>query len=126
MVGTIRATFDGMPSLLLEAAIAVLPDDRADWGRAMQVELSHVGGSGPRWSFAIGCALTAAFPPRSSRLPTFISGVLATTGVAIAGLAVGRALPALFVFTVTFLALVGGIVTLTVARTIDALLHSPA
>lgn len=107
------STMDG-PARLLAAAVATLPDDRDDWGAAMAAELAQVRGRSPRWWFAAGCAQAAIFPPRSSRAP--LVAALAAVAVVTSGMAVDYALPAMRVFTVTFVALVGALATLAVAR----------
>lgn len=113
--GAGRSTMD-WPGWLLAAAIATLPDDRRDWGQAMTAELAQVQGRASRWWFAAGCARTAMFPPHSSRVPVGVVGALTAAAVVAAGLAVGHALPALRVFAVSFVALVGAMATLGVAR----------
>jgi hypothetical protein len=109
------STMDG-PARLLAVAVAALPDDRRDWGAAMSAELAQVRGCSSRWAFAAGCARAALFSPRSNGVPVFVVGTLAAAAVVTAGLAVGYALPALRVFAVVFVALVGASATLTVAR----------
>jgi hypothetical protein len=104
------------PALLLTMATAALPENRQEWGAAMTAELDQVQGRSSRWWFAAGCAWTALFPPRSSRMPLLIACGSTAAVAAIAGEAVGFTLPALRVFAVTFVALVGAIVTLAVAR----------
>lgn len=114
--GRAAGDLDG-PGRLLAAAAATLPDPRRDWGQAMTAELAQVrGGGSSRWRFAAGCARTALFPPRGSRAPLLAVGAGAVAAVAAAQVAVGAALPALRVFAVTFVALVGAAATLAVAR----------
>jgi hypothetical protein len=91
------STLDG-PALLLAAAAATLPADRHDWGAAMTAELAQVQGPASRWRFAAGCARAAVLPPRDHRA------------------AAGAALPAGRVFALTFVGLLGGLTTLTLAR----------
>jgi hypothetical protein len=108
-------TMDG-PARLLAAAATALPDHRRDWGAAMTAELTQVRGGSARWRFATGSARTALFAPCGSRIPVVASGALTAAGVVAAALAAGNALPAMRVFAVTFVALVGAVVTMAVAR----------
>jgi hypothetical protein len=108
-------TMDG-PARLLAAATAALPDHRRDWGAAMSAELTHVQGRSARWWFAAGSARTALFPPRGSRIPVFASGALTAAAAVTTALAVGHALPAMRLFAVTFVVLVGTAGTMAVAR----------
>jgi hypothetical protein len=108
-------TLDG-PARLLAAAAATLPGDRRDWGAAMAAELAQVQGHRSRWRFAAGCARTAAFPPRGSLVAAGVAGALAVAAVAAAALVTGAALPAMRVFALAFVALVGGLATLAVSR----------
>lgn len=103
------------PARLLAAAVAALPDERRDWGAAMTAELTQVGDRRSRWWFAAGCARAAVLPPRANRLPVVWVAVAAATAVFIAGLTVGDALPAMRVFAVTFVGLVGAIAVLALA-----------
>jgi hypothetical protein len=109
------SALDG-PGWLLAAAAAALPVDRRDWGAAMAAELAQVQGRAARWRFAAGCARTAVFPPRGSRVPVLVVGVLAVAAVAAAAVATGAALPAGRVFALVFVGLVGALATLTAAR----------
>jgi hypothetical protein len=111
----LRASADG-PARLLSAALGTLPRERSDWGAAMAAELAHVHGRSARWRFAAGCTRTAVFPPRSSRVPVLVAAALSATAALAAALGVGHALPALQVFATTFVALVGALATLAVAR----------
>jgi hypothetical protein len=109
------STMDG-PARLLAAAAVTLPDDRRDWGAAMAAELDQVQGSSVRWRFAAGCARAAIFPPRSNRVPVFVVAALAVVAAVTAQSVVGYALPAMRIFAITFIALVGALTTLAVAR----------
>jgi hypothetical protein len=102
--------------LLLAAAAATLPADRRDWGAAMTAELAQVQGPASRWWFAAGCARAAVLPPRDHRAAAGVAGALAVTATAAAALATGAALPAGRVFALTFVGLLGGLATLTLAR----------
>jgi hypothetical protein len=108
-------TLDG-PARLLAAAAATLPGDRRDWGAAMAAELAQVQGHRSRWRFAAGCARTAAFPPRGSLVAAGVAGALAVAAVAAAALVTGAVLPAMRVFALAFVALVGGLAMLAVSR----------
>ncbi|MGH2722506.1 MAG: hypothetical protein ACRDJO_13035 [Actinomycetota bacterium] len=99
------------PARLLAAAVDTLPEDRRDWGVAMVAELARVSGRSSRWRFAVGSACAAAFPPRGGRVPLVVAGVLAVAAIVASWLATGYALPALRVFALTFVALVGGLAT---------------
>jgi hypothetical protein len=112
--GARLSTLDG-PALLLAAAAATLPADRHDWGAAMTAELAQVQGPASRWRFAAGCARAAVLPPRDHRAAA-VSGALAVAATAAAALATGAALPAGRVFALTFVGLLGGLATLTLAR----------
>lgn len=114
-VGVRLAAMDA-PERLLTAAVATLPADRRDWGRAMTAELASVPDRRERRRFAIGCARTAVFPPRGHRTPVLAVAALAAAAVACTGPAVGHALPELRVFAVTFVALVGALATVAVSR----------
>jgi hypothetical protein len=109
------AALDG-PARLLAAATAALPGDRRDWGAAMAAELAQVPGAAARWRFAAGCARTAAFPPRGSRVAVGVAGALAVAAVAAAALVTGAVVPAMRVFALAFVGLVGGLATLAAAR----------
>jgi hypothetical protein len=104
------------PGWLVAAAVARLPGDRRDWGAAMAAELAQVQGRPARWRFAAGCARTALFPPGGSRTAVGITGALAVAALVAAAQAAGAALPAGRVFALTFVGLLGGLATVTVAR----------
>ena len=113
--GAELSALDG-PGWLLAAAAATLPPDRRDWGAAMTTELTQVQGSAARWRFAAGCARAAGFPPRGSRMTVLVAGALAVAALAATARATGAALPAGRVFALSFVGLLGGLATLTVAR----------
>jgi hypothetical protein len=112
--GARLAALDG-PAWLLAAAAAALPEHRREWGAAMTAELAEVRDRGARWRFAAGCARAAAFPPRGGR-SVVVAGTLAVAALAATGLGTGAVLPAGRVFAPTFVGLLGGLATLTVAR----------
>ncbi|MGW6903561.1 hypothetical protein [Streptomyces sp. NPDC054940] len=109
-----RDTRDG-PERLLGWAAGLLPQARRDWGAAMVAELAEVRGPVARVRFAAGCARAALFPPSAGRGP-LLAGAMTVAAAPTAGLAVGHALPAMQVFTVTFLVLVGALTALALSR----------
>jgi hypothetical protein len=113
--GARLSTLDG-PGSLLAAAAATLPGERRDWGAAMAAELAQVRGRAARWRFAAGCARAVAFPPGGSRASVGITGAVAVAATAATVLVTGAALPAMRVFGLAFVGLLGGLATLTVAR----------
>ena len=82
------------PQQLLAAAVAVLPERRREWGRAMMAELAAVRGRSARWRFALSSVRATLWLPPASRRPVLVlvagAGVAAT---ATAGPTVGVALP---------------------------------
>jgi hypothetical protein len=110
-----RSTMDG-PQLLLTATAPMLPDNRGDWGAAMSAELAQLRSPSARWSFALGCTRVALLPPNSRRPWAIAVAAAAVTATAVVGVAVGRVLPAVQVFAVTFTALVGVLATVAVNR----------
>jgi hypothetical protein len=112
------ARFSGLdgPARLLAAATATLPADRRDWGAAMTAELTQVQDPAARWRFAAGCARAAVFPPGGSRAALGATGALVVAALAATALGTGAVLPAGRVFALTFIGLLGGLATLTVAR----------
>jgi hypothetical protein len=113
--GVRLAALDG-PAWLLAAAAAALPEHRREWGAAMTAELAEVRDRAARWRFAAGCARAATFPPSGGRAAGVVAGTLAVAALAAAGLGTGAVLPAGRVFALTFVGLLGGLATLTVAR----------
>jgi hypothetical protein len=81
----------------------------------MAAELARVEGRAARWSFAAGCARVALFPPRR-RAPVLAAAAGTALAAGLAALAAARAVPALQVFAVAFVALVGAWTTLAAAR----------
>jgi hypothetical protein len=113
--GTRLSSMDG-PAWLLATAAATLPPDRRDWGAAMAAELAQVQDRAARWRFAAGCARAALLPPGGNRAAVGIAGALAVAAMVAAALLTGAALPAGRAFALTFVGLLGGLATLTVAR----------
>jgi hypothetical protein len=109
------SALDG-PARLLTAAATMLPPDRREWGAAMAAELAQVRGRAARWRFAAGCARAAVLPPHTNRVAVGVAAALAAAAVAAAALATGALVPAMRVFAVAFVGLVGGLATLAVAR----------
>jgi hypothetical protein len=105
------------PEVLLTAAVATLPEHRREWGRAMIGELAEVRGRSARWRFALSTARAALWTPPARGWPVIGPvAVVVAASVAVAGPAVGAAVPGLTVFAVAFTATVGAMVLLAVAR----------
>jgi hypothetical protein len=104
-----------LPARLLAAAVRRLPADRRSWGRAMLTELAEVPAGPRRWRFALGCARVALFPPRSGAVPGWAAVALVVAIAAGAGWAVHVLLPAMQVFAVAFVLLVGAYAAAAVA-----------
>jgi hypothetical protein len=113
--GAALSALDG-PARLLAAAAATLPPDRREWGAAMVAELAQVRARAARWRFAAGCARVAVLPPHTNRVAVGVAAALAAAAVAAAALAATALVPAMRVFAVAFVALIGGLATLAVAR----------
>jgi hypothetical protein len=113
--GARLSELDG-PARLLAAAAATLPEDRRDWGTAMTAELTQVRDRGARWQFAAGCARATVFPPGGNRSVVVVTGALTVAALAATWLATGALLPPARVFALTFVGLLGGLATLTAAR----------
>ncbi|MBM7785617.1 hypothetical protein [Tenggerimyces flavus] len=122
--GADLATLDP-PAQLLAAAVAATPRHRRDWGAAMLAELDQVRDPAERWAFAVSSARAAAFPPRIKQVPTYVVAALGVAAVAAAGLTISRTMPALQVFGVTFVALLGVLALVTTARS-RRILRPPA
>jgi hypothetical protein len=104
------------PGRLLALAVATLPEHRGDWGTAMTAELDYLRNPTQRWWFALGGLRVALFPPRANRRLTLGTAAAAIVVAAGAQLVVGRAQPGMRVFALTFVAVVGAVTTLAVAR----------
>ena len=104
------------PELLLTAAVSILPERCREWGAAMAAELTQLDKPSSRWRFAVGCMRVALLPPNSTRLPAVAVAAAGVTATAAIGVAVGRLLPAVQVFAVTFAALVAVLATVAVGR----------
>jgi hypothetical protein len=115
------------PGRLLAAAVATLPDHRREWGMAMNAELAEVGGRPARWRFALSTARAALRLPPVGGWPllALVTGVVAAA-VVTAGPAVEAVVPGLGVFAVSFVALVGAMVVLAVARLRRVRVPAPA
>jgi hypothetical protein len=113
--GATLSTLDG-PGWLLAATAATLPAERRAWGAAMAAELAQVQGRLARWRFAAGCARAAVFLPVGGRAAVAVAAALAGAALAVAWLGTGAALPAGQVFALSLVGLLGGLVTLRVAR----------
>jgi len=55
------------PAWILAAAVRRMPDERGEWGAAMQSELAYIRQPIKRWQFVSGCARVALFPPDPRR-----------------------------------------------------------
>jgi hypothetical protein len=95
------------PARLLATAVRRLPADRRPWGQAMLTELAEVPAGPQRWRFALGCTQVALFPPRRGAVPGWAAAGLVVAIAAGTGWAVHTLLPAMQVFAVTFVLLVG-------------------
>lgn len=114
------------PGRLLAATVATLPEPRQRWGEAMLAELAQAQGRPARWRFALSCARAAL----SLSLPTGWPVLAIATGVAVAVVpaadkAVGAAVPGLGFFAASFVALVGAMVVLGIARARRVRLPAP-
>jgi hypothetical protein len=78
-----RAFLDGRspdaPTVLLNWAVGLLSDERAEWGQAMLGELGYIDGHLRRWRFAVGCVMAALLLPPWGRA---VAGVWAMIAVA--------------------------------------------
>jgi len=105
------------PGRVLAVAVAALPEDRREWGSAMTAELAEVRGRSARWRFALSSARATLLLPPAGGWPVlaFVAGAVVVSAVAV-GPAVGTVVPGLKVFAVSFIAVVGAMVVLSVAR----------
>lgn len=105
------------PGQLLELAVTALPDHRREWATAMTAELACVSGRSARWRFALSCARAALWPARTGPRPVLVHVVgLFVLAAAVAESLVDDVVPGMGVFATAFVALVGGLVLLGVAR----------
>jgi hypothetical protein len=112
-----RLSATDAPGQILELAITTLPDNRLEWGVAMTAELAEVTGRSARWRFALGCAGAALWPPRGGRAVFALGVGLLVLAVTMAtGSVVEDLVPGMAVFAAAFVALVGALVLLGVAR----------
>ena len=114
--GVRPSMMDG-PERLLSSAVATLAEPRRRWGEAMLAELAQVRGRPARWRFALSCARAALSLPLPTRRPVLAiaSGVVVAAWAAVSFLVVVT-MPGLFFFAVGFVALMGLMVLLLVAR----------
>jgi hypothetical protein len=82
----------------------------------MTAELTQVRDRGARWQFAAGCARATVLPPGGNRAVVVVTGALTVAALAATWLATGALLPPARVFALTFVGLLGGLATLTAAR----------
>lgn len=74
-VGAAMARRDRDLAARMVAGAAVrLPSERAEWGRAMAIELGEIPAGRYRWRFALGATRVALFPPGRLPLPTMVAG----------------------------------------------------
>ena len=83
---------------------------------AMTAELAAVRDPSERRRFAAGCVQAALFPPSGERAPAWRRAAVVVVVALIVGSAVSRALPALLVFVVSFIALIGALAVVAAAR----------
>lgn len=105
-----------LPARLVAAAVLTLPEGRRPWGAAMTAELAEVQGPSGRWRFAAGCVQAALLPPSRERAPAWRRAAVVGGTALIVGSVVGGAFPALLVFVVTFIALIGALAVVAAAR----------
>ena len=71
---------------LLQWAVALLPAERADWGRAMLGELDRIEGQFERWRFTLGCmAGIVLLPPWGPVVPMAALAAVALGSVVVFG-----------------------------------------
>lgn len=76
-----------LPSRVLAVAVRLLPADRAQWGRAMVAELSHLHGRSSRRRFVVGCLRAVLQAPRGQDAPgRALVGVVVSAAVGCVGL----------------------------------------
>jgi hypothetical protein len=114
--GARLSIMDG-PQRLLSSAVATLPEPRRRWGEAMLAELAQVRGRPARWRFALSCARAALSLPLPTRRPVLAiaAGIVVAVWAATCFMVVVTA-PRLFFFAVGFVALMGVMVLLVIAR----------
>ena len=71
------------PARLLAVGVAILPDDRREWGSAMSAELASVGDRGERWRFAASGASAALRSPEGWQRPAagWVGAMIGAVGV---------------------------------------------
>jgi hypothetical protein len=80
------------PAWLVGLVVRGLPRNRAEWGRAMQAELTHLQGPRNRWSFGLGCAIAATRMRARAALTDGERGGRALRAATLGGAAVALAL----------------------------------
>lgn len=105
------------PQRLLAVAVALLPERRREWGRAMTAELAEVRGRSARWRFALSTVRATLCLPPAGRWQALVlvtgAGVAATTA---AGPVAAAAVPGLRTFAATFTGLLAAMAVTAVAR----------
>jgi hypothetical protein len=66
-----------VPSVLLDWAVGLLSDERAEWGQAMLGELGYIEGRIRRWRFAAGCVIAALLLPPWGRAAAGVWAMIA-------------------------------------------------
>jgi hypothetical protein len=76
-----RAFLDGpssdAPAVLLNWAVGLLSDERAEWGQAMLGELGYLDGRIRRWRFAASCVIAALLLPPWGRAAAGVWAMIA-------------------------------------------------
>jgi hypothetical protein len=66
-----------VPTVLLNWAVGLLSDERAEWGQAMLGELGYIDGRIRRWRFAAGCVIAALLLPPWGRAAAGVWAIIA-------------------------------------------------
>src|SRR5580692_4634467 len=69
--------FPDVPAVLLNWAVGLLSDERAEWGQAMLGELGYLDGRIRRWRFAVGCLIAALLLPPWGRAAAGVWAMIA-------------------------------------------------
>jgi hypothetical protein len=74
------------PQKLLDVALRWMPEERREWGLAMQAELAQLRHPAARWQFALSCVRVALFPPDPGGPNVMLKSMLGTlTAAALIG-----------------------------------------
>lgn len=78
-----QAFLDGpssdVPTVLLNWAVGLLSEERAEWGQAMLGELDYIDGRIRRLRFALGCVIAALLLPPWGRAAAGVGAMIAVT-----------------------------------------------